>query len=660
MARHDFINSTKNSLWWLITRFLVTLVIISSVALLDSTFAQPFVTNTYTISNEDFANPERGFYLHTETRASAPTSLPANLSSFRLVGRSDPNNTYTTKLSLVLRVIYLDTFVNAPVSTNFLNTLQTDFDFLRMQGFKAVVRFAYNQDTTRPFNEPSKARILEHIEQLTPLLRRNRDVIAVLQQGFIGAWGEGYYTDIFSTAGQAFTAQNWTNRAEVLNALLAALPPERMVQVRVPQQKQKHLYGVAAPTSSAAIGFSQAHNGSAAARIAFHNDCFLADNTDLGTFNDYDGATSAQDIVNLRDFAALETRYVAMGGETCLENAPDDNCAGAGGRADTDLARFHYSFLHQGYNANVNDDWVAQGCMEEIKRRLGYRLQLVSGVCRTEARAGQTFPLTLEFQNVGYAAPFNPRGVELVLRHTVSGQKFFAELSRDTDARFWLPGSNHVLSATLALPPGLPLGTYAMLLHLPDPAPSLYGLVPYSIRLANSNAVSSSGVSPVWEPATGYHNLGHTLTVNSNATNPPPNSTDIPVLDYSAIRETYDRWKARHFPTNPPAGEPDADPDTDGRSNLTEYAAASDPNSAAGRSHIEATREAGAFLVTIRKGPGVKDVRYEVDGSSNLLPGSWSPSLVTVLVNDATFLRVRFNPTTASGFLRLKVTLDTP
>src|SRR5688572_22780295 len=168
--------------------------------MVDVLAAQSFVTNTFTVSDEDFANPERGFYLHTETRASAPSGLPANLASFRLVGRSDPNNTYTTKLSLVLRVIYLDTFIDAPISTNFLNSIQTDFEFLRAQGFKAIVRFAYNQDTTRPFNEPSKARILEHIGQLGPLLRRNRDVIAVLQHGFIGAWGEGYYTDIFSTA----------------------------------------------------------------------------------------------------------------------------------------------------------------------------------------------------------------------------------------------------------------------------------------------------------------------------------------------------------------------------------------------------------------------------------------------------------------------------
>jgi len=624
--------------------------------MVDSVAAQSFVTNTYTVSDEDFANPERGFYLHTETRASAPSGLPANLASFRISGRSDPNDTYTTRLSLVLRVFYLDSFIDAPISTSFLNATQADFDFLRAQGFKAIVRFAYTKDTTRPFNEPTKARILEHIGQLAPLLRRNRDVIAVVQQGFIGAWGEGYYTDVFSTAGQAFTAQNWTNRAEVLNALLAAVPEERMVQVRVPQQKQKHLYGVTAPTSSAAIPSSAAYNGTAAARIGFHNDCFLADNSDLGTYSDYDGATSAQDILNLRNYAALETRYAAMGGETCIENPPDDDCAAAGGRADSDLALFHYSYLHQGYNADVNDDWVAQNCIEAIKRRLGYRLQLISCRARSEARPGQAFHFTLELQNVGYAAPFNSRGLELVLRHETSGQRFFAELSRDFDLRFCLPGTNRIFGAGLELPASLPAGRYELLLHLPDAAPSLYGQVPYSIRLAN--ALVQSTTIPVWETTTGYHRLGQWLTVNDAATNPPPSGTTIPVLDYSAVRENYDAWRARHFAANAPAGDPEADPDDDGRSNLLEYATGSGPNSATNPGAIEAKFEAGDFVLTVRKGPGVKDVLYEFEGSSNLNPGSWSPLSVTVLSEAGSTLRVRLNQTTASGFLRLRVTLE--
>jgi len=103
------------------------------------------------------------------------------------------------------------------------------------------------------------------------------------------------------------------------------------------------------------------------------------------------------------------------------------------------------------------------------------------------------------------------------------------------------------------------------------------------LRLANSNALSSVGtvLGDVWEPATGYHRLRQTLTVNATATNSRPSGTEIPVLNFSAVAETYDTWKARNFPSNPGAGAPDADPDADGRPNLVEYAVGSNPNTAA-------------------------------------------------------------------------------
>jgi hypothetical protein len=624
-------------------------------------FGQGFATNTYTVSSEDFANPERGFYFQADSYASAPSAVPANLSSYRINGKSSPGNTYTAKISLLLRLFYLDTFVNAPISSNFLNAIQTDFNSIRAQGFKAIVRFAYNQDQTSPFDEPTKARILAHIEQLKPLLKKNSDVIAVLQQGFIAAWGEGYYTDIFYTGGQA-TAQNWIDRADVLNALLAALPADRMVQVRTPQMKQKFVHGPTAPTSAATLSPTNAFSGSAAARIGFHNDCYLASSTDYGTFSDYDiggGGTSSQDITNLRNYLALDSRYTPAGGETCVVNPPTDDCASAGGGADTDMAFSHYSFLNQSYNANVNNDWVTQGCIENIKRRLGYRLQLVSGCFRTEAQPGQAIPLTLEFQNIGFAAPFNPRGLELVLRHTVTGQKFFAALSRDTDARRWLPGTNHVLSAQLSLPVDVPPGGYELLLNLPDPAPTLYGMIPFSVRLANSNALSSAGtvLGDVWEPATGYHRLRQTLTVNATATNSLPTGSEIPVLNFSAVAETYDTWKARNFPSNPAAGAPAADPDADTRPNLVEYAVGSNPNLGDTGGYLDVTFDTNAFFLSVRKGPGGNDVCYEAEGSPNLLAGSWSSSLVTILENNAARIRVRYDVTTANGFLRLKFTL---
>jgi hypothetical protein len=264
-------------------------------------------------------------------------------------------------------------------------------------------------------------------------------------------------------------------------------------------------------------------------------------------------------------------------------------------------------------------------------------------------------------RNTGFAAPFNPRGLELVLRHTNSGQNFFAELSRDTDARRWLPGTNHFVAAQLILPLDLPPGSYELLLHLPDPTPTLYGLAHYSVRLANSTALDSSGASlgSVWEPATGQHRLGHTLVVSGPAINEPLTGTEIPVLPYSAIRETYDIWRARNFLPNSPAGEPEADPDDDGWRNLVEYALGTNPNSPSGAPAL-ASLENGQLVLTLKKPPGVKDVAYEVEGSPNLMPGSWSMSAVTILTNSASLLRASLNITDVSGFLRLRVRLVAP
>ena len=512
-----------------------------------------FATNSYTISTEDFPNPERGFYIQEDSFASSPKPVTTQLANYRINGLGSPGNIYTAKISLVLRLFYLDTFVKSPISSNYLACIQSDFDSIRAQGDKAIVRFAYGKNRRRPFSEPTKAQILTHIAQLKPLLKKNCDVIAVLQQGLIGAWGEGYFTDNFYTNGQA-TAQNWQDRADVLSALLAALPPERMVQVRTPQMKQKFVHGPAAPMNSAPLDPALAFDGSNNARIGFHNDCFMASANDYGTFasNDLNSKTTPQDSANLRNYLAQETRFAPMGGETCAVYSPTDDCASVGGEADTDMAFSHYSFLNEQYNVNVNNQWAVHGCIENIKRQLGYRFELISGIFRTEARPGQVIPMTLTFQNVGFASPYNPRGIELILRNTATGQKFFAELSRHADARHWLPGSNCVLNAQLSLPADMPRGHYEYLLNLPDPAPSLYGNSAYSIRLANSNAVSSAGVvlNSVWESSTGYHHLGQILTVNADAINAPSTGPQIPVVNHSEIAETYNAWRVRNSQPN--------------------------------------------------------------------------------------------------------------
>lgn len=112
-------------------------------------------------------------------------------------------------------------------------------------------------------------------------MQANTDVIACVQFGFIGTWGEQYYSDYFGDPSSNGTQQrlsnaNWEDRAEVLRALLDAVPQDRMVQVRYPQIKQRYIYGVTALINSAPLTANEAFNLSEKSRIGFHNDCFLS------------------------------------------------------------------------------------------------------------------------------------------------------------------------------------------------------------------------------------------------------------------------------------------------------------------------------------------------------------------------------------------------
>ena len=425
-------------------------------------------------TDEIFPNPERGFYAHREVQAEGTPLSVSDLESLR-----------SASVTLVLRLYYLKSFRDRPLSDAQLALIQTDMDALREAGAKAILRFAYSQSPTQPDAPPDV--VLGHIEQLVPIFEANADVIAVVQAGFIGAWGEWYYTDYFANPDNPsdISPEQQAARREVLLDLVDALPDDRFVQIRTPYYKRDLL------DRSAPISEDEAYGDSAWARIGHHNDCFLASPTDYGTF------LSQAD----RDLVAADTRFSPSGGETCNVNPPRSECE----TALAELAAYRYSYLNKGYNTSVLGSWVRGGCMTEVRQRLGYRLALTTGRVTTTARPGTAFSLSLNVENRGWAAPYNPRPVEVVLRHTSTGDRYVARLA--DDPRFWGAGENVALTVEAGLPADLPEGDYDVLLNLPDGRRSLYERPRFSVRLANEG---------VWEEATGYNDLGVTLAVSAS------------------------------------------------------------------------------------------------------------------------------------------------
>ncbi len=485
---------------------------------LSCAVAQP-LKHRYKESTEVFPNPERGFYIPTGTRASDYKLLDAEMLQSYLKPQQLKGAKYQVQFSLVYRGYELDAFVDKPLSTAFLENLQKDFDAIRNAGLKLILRFAYTNNPKAgncpdeykicpPYGDASKEVVFNHIRQLAPLLKKNADVIAVMQEGFIGIWGESYFTDHFgdaSTNGLGVVADSsWNDRNQLLKNLLTALPADRMVQVRTPQIRQRFVYGPRARVNAAPMALKDAFSKTDLARVALHNDCFLASADDYGTFYDYGNSGSKRDTANyqLRKYFEAESRFLAVGGETCDDAfSPQNDCAPAG-FAEQEMASMHYSYLNASYNKDVLNDWDSAGCMKSIQQKLGYRLVLKEAALPRSLKAGEGFAVQLTIKNVGYASPFNPRPVQLVLRNATTGKVILLPFT--TSIQKWFAGETIQLRQKFSLPANAAPGRYEMLLNLPDGYQNLQSNPAYSIRLANED---------VWEPGTGFNKLRHNISV---------------------------------------------------------------------------------------------------------------------------------------------------
>ncbi len=420
---------------------------------------------THTPHERALLNPERGIH--------------------RWLSMSDGANAYAqvraAGSSLGILVVRLDAFRASEISAQFLSDLEQKFGHARAAGLKLVLKFSYN-DGPYPNSQPdaSEARILGHIAQLQPVLADNADVIAFVQAGFIGAWGE-WHT---STNGLLDFAQRPDAARNILTALLDALPEGHFVQLRYPAHKA-HFYG------DSPIDSSRAFSSDAKARVGHHNDCFLANATDHGTYSPLSYSTTQ--VEKWKALIAEDGRFAPVGGETC-ETSTFSGCA----NALQELARQRYTYLNHDYHPDVISGWKGAGCFDEIARRLGYRLALLEVAAPQRARAGESFELQLRLRNDGFAAPVKPRPVFLVLHRDGAPRVELPLL--DVDPRRWLPGE-HAVDLTLSLPMSVSPGAYALSLWMPDASPSLRARSEYAVQWANDG----------WDAATGLHALGVTV-----------------------------------------------------------------------------------------------------------------------------------------------------
>lgn len=433
----------------------------------------PAGTIYFTELDSIIANPERGLYVQYYYTSD-------NLEAKSNATIININRYSEYKLTLYLHSYYLTDYMECDIPQEYLDRLDYNMNALREGGAKVVLRFSYKSSfdqKDKPWNATSEW-IHRHIDQIGPYLQKHSDVILCVQCGFLGSWGEWYYTD----SGYKMNPtkdEDYEPRWAVLEHLLELVPADRQIALRTPAFKMKYLgmRGLGATPLTPEEAFSETNK----ARICGHNDCFVSSSSDVGTYGK---------MANDREFWANDTKYTLMGGETC------EKCSASDGKnALSEMKKFHWTYVNRDYRESVTAMWRTDGTMDTMKLRIGYRLVLDKAYVAMEPKVGNPLEINFALHNSGFAAPMNKRDVELVLVNAENPEDKHIYKQEQVDPRFWLPEQVHKFTLMCRLT-DVTAGQYNVYINLPDPYESLHNDPRYSIRLANKD---------MWDEATGYN-----------------------------------------------------------------------------------------------------------------------------------------------------------
>ena len=474
-----------------------------------------------------FPNPERGFIIMLEGH------LTQN-KPYAVKGKESALNTHAAndKGTLVLVHYYLDNFKSTATLPNaVLNGFDEDMAVLRGKGMKAIIRFSYVDNAANETAEDAPFTIVQqHINQYKSRWQANADVIFCFQAGIVGAWGEWYYT---SNYGNKVSTMN-SARRQVVDTLLAAVPAGRCIQLRTPKFKTSYM------NSTQPLSESEAYTGTAKARLGQHNDAFLYDYDNMGTY---------QDTATEKPWLAQETLYVPIGGETDITDVNKAQQWATYEKTTAEMSRLHWTFIQSGYATQTTNYWRGNGTFDELNRKMGYRFQLVSATLPDQADAGGRANIHIQIKNAGYAPLYNERHAYLVLKD-VSHQNSAFSIQLQTDPRRWKPnGVVTTINEQITIPSNVPAGTYQLYLYMPDAYSSIASNPAYAVRFANNN---------VWEASTGMNKLNASITIAGGSTPVDPPQEEAVLLpdtldkaNVSAYCENMSWYNSDYFDFGP-------------------------------------------------------------------------------------------------------------
>lgn len=372
----------------------------------------------YKESLNTISNPDRGFYYPAVISGTATGFDDSQLKNVI----DEMKSTKSTLVHLRIDISKLSGRANGKKDFNLseddVADLNNTFEVVRKNKVKAIVRIAYDYDGIENKEPDSLDTILHHIEQFKPIFETNKDIITVVECGFIGVWGEMH-------------SSHYANPEDIntiVKSLLTVVPDNITVNVRT-LEMYKNL-------------FKNEENKSNENRVGIFNDGYLGNELDLGTYTDREEGLK---------FLESHARYTIFGGEAV---APDNKYNDI--ENVQEMFRTHTTYLNYVWNPEITQDkwkktiyngpnsiYKGQTAQKYITDHLGYRFVLRSSKIATMQNEVQ---IQLEIANTGFANVVNKKGIKTNLIVQDINKKYI--VSTDIDVNWY---SNETTTENISL-----------------------------------------------------------------------------------------------------------------------------------------------------------------------------------------------------------------
>lgn len=371
----------------------------------------------------------------------------------------------------------------------FFANLRKTLDNCRNNGCTVAMRFRYDANGKLNPEPATYDKMAEHIEQIRKdgLLEDYKDIIAFVETGFVGSWGEHWGGKYCS----------FEDKARLVDIMLEAVPEEIPITVRTPMT-----FVTWAGIEESELGEYVSEKGSDAARIGLYNDGYMGSNSDLGTYHDRERDLKWLNRQSLNTYYGGEFSgniEFAKQYDTYLpENAVPEMYYTHLSYINSNIYELYkdYTFSEKYDVENAdNSAYYGETVFKFIRDHIGYRFVLRDCDLSKSVPQGDTLTIDADIENTGFSNPHIAQKAEILLEKDGN----YIRTNADIDAREWLSCTTVSPKFEMKIPGGLETGEWNVYFKLSYGNNTQAEMAVRSVKFANKNT---------WNPALGANYLG--------------------------------------------------------------------------------------------------------------------------------------------------------